>query len=88
VIAIIAILASILMPRFHRHASAAVFRALSAILEIGTALSNYANDYEGFIIPASPSFATKKGEANYGVNCWVPMLVKQKYLSSSKLLQK
>ena len=84
VIAIIAILASILMPALSQaRERSRLSRCISNLKEIGTALSNYANDYEGFIIPAYPYFATKSGEANNGVNCWVPMLVKQKYLSSS-----
>ena len=82
VIAIIAILAAILMPAL---SSARERGRLSTctnnLKQIGLALSNYAQDFEDYIIPSNPSFAPS-GVSGYGVTMWVQMLVLRKYLSS------
>ena len=83
VIAIIAILAAILMPAL---SSARERGRLSTCINneksLGLAFGSYSDDFEGFIIPAMPTFAKVSGQSGYGVNSWPTMLVYKKYLSS------
>lgn len=84
VIAIIAILASILMPALSSaRERARLSTCTSNLKELGTALSNYSQDFEDFIVPSHPCFASASGQSGYGVNSWPTMLVYKKYLSSS-----
>ena len=78
VIAIIAILAAILMPAL----SSARERGrnstcINNVKQIGLAYGSYVDDNEGFLVPSHPLFDDS------GVNCWVPMLIYKKYLSSA-----
>ena len=76
VIAIIAILASILMPALSQARERGRLSTCTNNLKgLGTALANYADDFDDFIIPSHPTF-----EGN--VSCWPQMLVMKKYLSS------
>jgi prepilin-type N-terminal cleavage/methylation domain-containing protein/prepilin-type processing-associated H-X9-DG protein len=83
VIAIIAILAAILMPALSQaRERARLSTCTNNLKEIGLALNSYAQDFEDFIIPAYPCFASS-GQPNNGVNSWPTMLVYKKYLSSA-----
>ena len=78
VIAIIAILAAILMPAL----SSARERGrnstcMNNVKQIGLAYGSYVDDFDGFLVPSHPLFD------GTGINCWVPMLIHKKYLSSA-----
>ena len=78
VIAIIAILAAILMPALSSaRERGRLSNCTSNLKQIGQAMSNYSQDYEDYIVPSDPRFGTS------GINCWVAMLIKKKYLSSA-----
>jgi prepilin-type processing-associated H-X9-DG protein/prepilin-type N-terminal cleavage/methylation domain-containing protein len=78
VIAIIAILASILMPALSQARERGRLSTCTNNLKgLGTALANYADDFDDFIIPSHPHFNMDNGSP-----CWPQMLVMKKYLSS------
>lgn len=81
VIGIIALLVAILLPALNRaREQANTVRCLSNLRQIGSAIQNYASDYQGYLVPGRYDSPSYPAQSIAELDTWATILVNSHYL--------